>query len=136
MADPRQNQPTDAELAVLEHLWAQGPSSVREIADALYESAGNSEQATVQKLCDRLRTKACVDVDSSVRPRQYRAVVERSVLIRGQLEGVADRYCSGSLAPLLSHLLADAGGLSRKDIDALRDQIEELDQKRRRPRKR
>lgn len=117
---------TDAELSVLEFLWNAGPSTVRSIADRLYPGGGNSEHATVQKLCERLLAKGCVVSDRSVRPRTFAASVDREVLIRGQLNSVAERFCRGSLAPLLSHLV-EGGELSRDEIDSLRDQIDQLD---------
>ncbi|MCA8941657.1 MAG: BlaI/MecI/CopY family transcriptional regulator [Planctomycetes bacterium] len=120
---------TDAELAILEVLWDHGEQPVRAIADRLYPGGGASENATVQKLCERLLAKGCVEVDRAVRPRTYRAAVERGDLIERQLESVADRLCSGSFLPLISRLV-DGQKLTPEDIDSLREQIERLDQER------
>lgn len=117
---------TDAELAVLEVLWRFGDQSVRQIAERLYPGGGNSENATVQKLCERLLAKGCLGVDRSVRPRTYSAAVERADLIDHQLESVADRFCSGSFLPLISQLV-QGRKLTAEDLDSLREQIERLD---------
>src|SRR5437867_3096103 len=51
---------TDAELAVLEVLWTQGPSSRRQIADVLYPGGQPAHYTTVQKLLERLESKGHV----------------------------------------------------------------------------
>ena len=51
MARPRTDV-TDAELAVLKELWAEGPSTIRKLADRLYPGGTTSHYATVQKLLD------------------------------------------------------------------------------------
>lgn len=118
---------TDAELAVLEVLWSRPESSAREIAAELHAGANNSQVASVQKLCERLEAKACVQRDSSRRPASYRAVVDRQQLIGRQLQQVADKLCSGSFAPLLTHLV-ESGSLSAADLDSLRRQVRSQDQ--------
>ena len=117
---------TDAELAILEVLWDHGEQSVRQIADRLYPGGGNSENATVQKLCERLLGKGCLSVDRSVRPRTYAAAVGRGDLIDHQLESVADRFCSGSFLPLISQLVKGRKS-SAEDLESIREQIERLD---------
>ena len=51
---------TDAEWAVLERLWDQGPASIRQLTDVLYPKGGASEYATVHKLLERLEAKKFV----------------------------------------------------------------------------
>ena len=121
---------TDAELAVLEVLWQKAEATVRELAEVLYPGGGNSETATVQKLCERLLHKRCVARNRRVRPSTFRAVVGRDDLIGRQLKSVADKLCSGSLAPLLSHLVESAG-LDQDEIARLREQVDRLDRQRR-----
>ena len=51
---------TDAELAVLLELWGRGPSSRRQLAEALYPRGGTAAYTTVQKLLERLEAKGYV----------------------------------------------------------------------------
>ena len=120
---------TDAELAVLQVLWESGPSTVRAIAEQLYPGGGNSECATVQKLCERLLAKRFVAGERRSRPRRFRASVDRLELIGRQLESLAERFCAGSYEPLLTHLV-ERGSLSRAEIESLRSQVEDLDRRR------
>src|SRR5436305_578523 len=50
----------EAELAVLELLWRDGPATRRQVADVLYPGGGPSQYATVQKLLERLQQKGSV----------------------------------------------------------------------------
>ena len=96
---------TDAELAVLQVLWAQGACNRRQITDALYPGGGPAHYTTVQKLLDRLEDAGCVARDRSAMTHVFVAAVTRDELIGGQLRAVAERLCGGSVAPLLTHLL-------------------------------
>src|SRR5262249_925619 len=51
---------TDAEVSILHVLWDRGKATVREIAELLYSGRSASQQATVQKLLERLEAKDCV----------------------------------------------------------------------------
>ncbi len=118
---------TDAELAIMEQLWGEGPSSVRNLAEHLYGNASTSNTATVQKLLGRLETKGFVERDQSVWPRLFRGVIERAELIGRRLQTTADELCEGSMGPLLTHLVR-SGTLSRNDRDKLKTLLEDLDQ--------
>ena len=96
---------TEAEWAVLQVLWDQGPASVRQLADILYPRGGASEYATVHKLLERLEAKRCVTRERNEGVYQFRAVIERDDALGQQLETLVDRMCGGSLQPLLTSLV-------------------------------
>jgi predicted transcriptional regulator len=120
---------TEAELNVLELLWAKGPATIRQLANELYPGGGAIQYATVQKLLERLQAKECVARDRSGGVQQFSASIEREELIDRRLQTLAEQLCGGSLAPLLSHLVR-ADRLSAADRHSLRDLIEELDSRR------
>ena len=74
MARPPQDV-TDAELAVLEVLWDQGPSSRRRIADVLYPGGQPAHYTTVQKLLERLESKGHVACRTDTPVRTFAATV-------------------------------------------------------------
>lgn len=121
---------TDAELAVLQVLWDGGASPVRAIAQSIYPDAGNSESATVQKLCERLLAKGWVARDRRRRPHTFRALLDREDLIGRQLKSVADRLCEGEYVPLINHLVR-GGKLSADDLRLLKTEVAKLDAERR-----
>ncbi len=119
---------TDAELAVLEVLWSEGPSSRRQIADVLYPGGQPAHYTTVQKLLERLQAKAHVTCKGE-RPVTFAATVSRDELISRRLLEVADKLCAGSLTPLLANLVR-AKPLTAKQVQELRDLVEQLGSKR------
>ena len=125
MVKPRHHV-TDAELAVLQVLWRNGRSRIREIADELYPDGTNAHYATVQKLLDRLESKSCVERQLEGRANVFSVCVAREELIGRRLRDTADKLCDGSLAPLLTHLV-QADRLSAEELQTLRKLVEDLD---------
>ncbi len=117
---------TDTELELLKLLWDRGPSTIRDLTDALYPQGGTSHYATVQKLLGRLESKAFVKRRQDRRVNVYSAVVQRRELISRRLQETADKLCEGSLTPLLTHLVRSRR-LSKDDLSTLRDLVDQLD---------
>jgi predicted transcriptional regulator len=117
---------TDAELAVLEALWSEGPATIRRITDAIYPDGKAAHYATVQKLLERLEGKRCVRRDRSGFAHVFAASVDRDDVIAERLRAVADQLCEGSLTPLLLQL-AGATRLSAEERAALRKLIDASD---------
>ena len=115
---------TEAELAVLRQLWEAPDATIRQLTDHLYPGGGTSHYATVQKLLERLETKKCVcRTIPPGAPHRFSAVVGREELMDGRLRELADRFCEGSLTPLLTHLIKSRK-LSTSDMEELRALIE------------
>src|SRR5207302_10122029 len=130
MARPPQDV-TDAELAVLEVLWDQGPSSRRRIADVLYPGGQPAHYTTVQKLLERLEGKGHVVCQADTPVRIFAATVSRDELISRRLLDVADKLTGGSLTPLLMNLVR-AKPLSERELQELRELVERLGKGRKR----
>jgi predicted transcriptional regulator len=96
---------TDAEWAVLELLWDDGPASVRQLTEVLYPKGGPSEYATVHKLLERLQAKDFVGRKRTEGVFVFEALVGRDELIGQQLEALVEKMCGGSLQPLLTNLI-------------------------------
>ena len=120
---PERVRLTDAEFAVLEPLWEAGPQTIRQLTATLYPAQSVSDYATVQKLLDRLEAKGCVARDRGQPAHLFRAAIERAALIDDELQEIADRFCGGSLVPVLNQLVRRCR-LSKKDRDHLRKLIE------------
>src|SRR5438105_10365294 len=96
---------TEAEWAVVQLLWDEGPATVRQLTYVLYPRGGPSEYATVHKLLERLEDKGYVRRNRGSGVYLFRAAVERDDVIGRQLEALMDKMCGGSLQPLLSNLI-------------------------------
>jgi len=116
---------TDAELAVLRHLWDHGTRTRRQLTDALYPGGGPAHYTTVQKLLERLEAKGLVASEPGDGVRRFTATVKRDALIRTRLRDVADKLCDGSVAPLLMNLVG-TGKVSGAELAELRALVRKL----------
>jgi BlaI family transcriptional regulator, penicillinase repressor len=119
---------TDTELTVLQCLWDRGPSTIRQLTDALYPSGTDVHYATVQKLLERLEGKGHVARDRSSHAHRFTALIDLTALVSHRLRAVAEQLTGGLMAPLLTHLVR-AEALSAKERQELRQLIDELDRR-------
>ncbi len=117
---------TEGELSILEVIWDQGDPTSRDIAAATYEKVSDSKMASVQKLLERLESKGCVRRDRRERAHRFQAAVSREDFLRHRLLGLADRLCDGAVVPLVTTLLRAKKGFSKKNVEQLRQLIDEL----------
>jgi predicted transcriptional regulator len=117
---------TDAELAVLQVLWENGPATRRQITDALYPGGGPAHYTTVQKLLERLEAKGHAargpSVDGAL---TFTASLAREQLISRRLREVADKLCGGSLTPLLMNLVRSRP-LSAGELRQLQELLQQI----------
>jgi predicted transcriptional regulator len=115
---------TDTELAMLEVLWKEGPSTIRQITERLYPKGKFSQYTTVQSLLQRLELKGYVARDRSAFVHVFRAKVQRAAIIGHRLQDVADKLCEGSLTPLLLQL-AEGTRLTEEQREILRKLLDQ-----------
>jgi predicted transcriptional regulator len=116
---------TDTELAILQVLWEQGPTTIRQLTDILYPAGGTAHYATVQKLLERLEKKGFILRDRRPAAHTFAAAIGRDELIGRRLQAMAEELCGGSLTPLLTHLVR-ARKLSARERQELHDLIDAL----------
>ena len=110
-------RPTKAELSILRVLWTLGPTSVREIQNALNESKPTG-YTTVLKLIQIMTEKGLVERDESVRPQIYRARYSEEKTQRQLLGDLIQRAYGGSVKALVMHALATKRS-SPEDVEAI-----------------
>ena len=109
----------NAELAVIELLWAQGRLTARSIREQLYPRATKAQHGTVQRLLQRLEDKGFVERDRTLPGHLFAPLVSREDYAGSQLESLAAKLTGGSLAPLITHLIQEKK-ISRAEIKRLR----------------
>jgi len=119
---------TDAELAVLQVLWEEGPLPIRRLTEAIYPAGKTAQYATVQKLLERLEAKECVARNRTQSVHVFVATINRAELVGRRLRQVAEKLCGGSWTPLLTHLV-QTEQLTPKERSALRQLVEDFDPK-------
>lgn len=101
----RAPRPTDAELAILQVLWQDGPSTVRQVHDRLSQ-ARETGYTTTLKLMQIMADKGLVVRDESARTHVYRARRSRDETQRQLVSDLLDRAFGGSAAALVMQALS------------------------------
>ena len=125
MADRSLPRPTDAELAILSVLWERGPSTVRDVHDAL-SSTQATGYTTVLKLMQIMTEKGLVVRDESQRAHIYEARSSEQKTQRQLLTDLVERAFGGSPAKLVMQALSDRR-TSTDDLNAIRDLLDRLE---------
>ena len=119
-------RPTDAELAILRVLWDRGPSTVREVHEAL-RSSQSSGYTSVLKFLQIMTDKGLVVRDETNRAHVYGPKVSEQRTQLQLLSDLVDRAFAGSSAKLVLQALSGRRATREelRDIRALLDQLEE-----------
>ena len=99
-------KPTDAELAILRVLWARGPSTVRQVAEAIAEAGRETGYTTILKLLQIMTEKGIVVRDESARTHIYAPASTQDQTQRQLVTDLLDRAFDGSAAQLVMQALA------------------------------
>ena len=97
-------KPTDSELEILQILWANGPSSVRLVNDALNEHKEVGYTTTL-KLMQIMTEKQLVVRDTNARQHIYRAAVGEETVQNGVLQKIISTAFRGSASGLILQAL-------------------------------
>lgn len=114
----------NAELTVMELLWQEDRLTARAIREQLYPDSKKAQHGTVQRLLQRLEDKGFIERDRSLPVHLFSALISRVSYAGSQLEELAGRLTSGSLAPLITHLMEEKK-LPKDEIQALRRILDE-----------
>jgi len=126
----RTPRPTDAELEILAVLWDRGPSTVRDVYEALEgEVVGPSARryTTVLKLMQIMAEKRLVARDERARAHVYEAIISRDSTRSRLVEELAEKAFGGSRLSLALQALSSrpATPAEIEQVRALLRDIEE-----------
>ena len=117
--------PTDAELEILRVLWARGPSTVREVQEALSERR-EVGYTTALKLLQIMHEKGLVRRDESARTHVYEAAVAQESTQNALVGDLMDRAFGGSSSALVLGALSSKPA-SREELAEIRRLLDELE---------
>src|SRR5262252_2425404 len=123
MKETTPQKPTAAELQILQVLWDRGPSTVREVQEALQAEKALG-YTTVLKLMQIMTVKGLVRRNEDQRAHVYEAQQPAEKTKRQLAADMLERVFDGSARELLLHALA-AQRSSRKEIEELRNLLDE-----------
>ena len=115
--------PTDAQLEILNVLWERGPSTVREVFEALDERRGYT---TVLKLMQIMTEKGLLSRDDSRRTHVFQPSSPPATT-KGQLvRSLINKAFGGSASELIMHALSERP-TSAAELDEVRRLLATLD---------
>lgn len=115
-----------AELEVLTVLWADGPTTVREVLNHLRGRGRRVAYTTVQTLLTRLERKGFVKSDKSDLAHVFRASITRDRVVRARLRTLLAQLYDGEAGPLVLQLVRTER-LTPGDIEELQKLIDRLE---------
>jgi BlaI family transcriptional regulator, penicillinase repressor len=98
-------KPTEAELAILRVLWQRGPSTVRQVHQALNE-VKKTGYTTVLKFMQIMLEKGLVSRDEAPYAHVYQARLPQEQAQRTLVADLLDRAFEGSMSKLLLRALS------------------------------
>lgn len=118
-------RPTRAELGLLQVLWRRGPSTVRDVHEALPDR--DTGYTTVLKLLQIMNDKGLVTRDESQRAHVYAAVRGRGQTQRQMLRDFLDNVYEGSATQLAVQALDAAKHVNPDDLARVRRSLNQLE---------
>ena len=122
---PEPPRPTDAELEILTVLWERGPSTVREVHEAIVLRKP-AQYTTVLKLMQIMAEKGIVKRDEEQRAHLYQASRPREWTERQLAGDLLHRAFAGSASRLMIGALS-ARRASKKELAELKRLLEQYE---------
>src|SRR5712691_10457084 len=125
MSNEQPQKPTAGELEILHVLWERGPSTVRDVHDALREKK-DLGYTTVLKLLQIMTAKGTVRRNEDERAHVYEACQPATETKRQLVGDVLQRVFQGSASELMIHAL-EGRPTSKKELEELRRLLDEYE---------
>jgi BlaI family penicillinase repressor len=122
--------PTGAELDILAALWRLGPSTVREVHDALNKDSGYT---TTLKQMQLMTEKGLLIRSERFRSHVYESGVPKEQTQRQIAADLLQRAFAGSAASLMMGALA-AQTTSREELNEIRQMLDDFEKQKGKPR--
>ena len=115
----------DAELEVMQALWACDPPALRADVERILAPTHPMAPTTLLTLLTRLKDKGFVHVAKEGRKTHYAPCVTREDYLAAQSKRFFDKLCGDSLSVFASALCES--GLSKEELQELRELLKEGD---------
>ena len=125
MARRKTARPTDRELTILRILWDNGPSTVRQVNEAMNEDE-NTGYTTTLKLMQIMVEKGLLLRDDSLFKHVYRPALTEEKAQKQLVGDLLDRAFSGSAEKLVMRALS-AKKVSAKELASIKKILDEFE---------
>jgi BlaI family penicillinase repressor len=121
-------RPTEAELEILTVLWSRGPSTVRDVHEAIEAKAGRkpTQYTTVLKMLQIMVEKRLVERDEEARAHVYQASRPREWTQRQIAGDLLERAFGGSAKSLVVGALS-ARKTSKQELAEIRKLLDDYE---------
>ncbi|MCS7018097.1 MAG: BlaI/MecI/CopY family transcriptional regulator [Cytophagales bacterium] len=123
--NPEHVKPTEAELEILQILWARGACTVREVNEQL-NLKRETGYTTTLKMMQIMTEKGLLTRDESQRTHVYRAAVQERDMQKRLLDKFLDSVFKGSAASLVMQALGNSQ-TSAEELREIRKLIDEME---------
>ncbi|MHC4117729.1 MAG: BlaI/MecI/CopY family transcriptional regulator [Planctomycetota bacterium] len=125
MARGKTLRPTDRELAILRILWDRGPSTVRQVNEAMNEG-GSTGYTTTLKLMQIMNEKGLLRRDDSQFKHVFKPAMTEARAQKQLVGDLLERAFSGSAEKLVMRALS-AKKISARELASIRKMLDEYD---------
>lgn len=119
-------KPTDAELEILHVLWANGPSTVRQVHEKLSQSR-DIGYTTALKFMQIMNEKGILSREEDARSHTYTALVSEEDTQRNLVDRFVETAFRGSASKLVMQILGQHKA-SREELDEIKNLLDNLNQ--------
>jgi predicted transcriptional regulator len=119
-------QPTRTELNILNILWENGPSTVREVHEALNKEE-SSGYTTALKMLQVMHQKGQVVRDAAQRAHVYSAALSKDKTQNQFVSDLVNRLFDGSTEQLVMQALGNAPKADAEQLEKVRDLISKFE---------
>jgi predicted transcriptional regulator len=127
MARKKTTGPTDRELAILSVLWERGPSTVREVHEALHPQDQTGYTTTLKLMQIMVEKGSLVREEDDGRRHIYRPALSEERTQKQLVQDLLDRVFAGSAEKLVLRALS-ARKVSPNELKRIRKMIEEMEE--------
>jgi BlaI family penicillinase repressor len=127
MTKPKTPQPTDRELTILRILWDNGPSTVRQVNEAMNKDRATGYTTTL-KLMQIMAEKGLLIRDESKFKHIYKPAISEENTQKQLIGDLLERVFSGSAEKLVMRALS-AKKVSAKQLAKIRKMLERIEGK-------
>lgn len=125
MKNSKQNRPTESEMGILQILWEQGPSTVREVHEILSEKK-EAGYTTTLKLMQIMNEKGLLTREDESKSHVYSAAVKQQSIQKQVVGKMIESLFKGSSARLVMHALGNHRA-SKEEIREIKKYLDEIE---------
>ncbi len=125
MARHKSPGPTDRELAILSVLWQHGPSTVRQVHEALQDDSETGYTTTL-KLMQIMAEKGLLNRKGAGRQHVYRPAISEEKTQKQVVGEMMEKVFAGSAEKLVMRALS-ARKVSAEELKRIREMLDELE---------